>query len=75
MSSSIKLSAQLPIGSDAWHVARCGEGKCPQDSTVNQSAKDRCVIPGCPIYESRRLRDSLETGLAKKQGLKIKNWP
>jgi hypothetical protein len=31
-----KISAQLPIGSDEWKIARCVEGHCPMAACVRE---------------------------------------
>ncbi len=65
-----KVSAQLPVGSDAWHLARCDEpGNCSQDVTTNETAKAACRRDDCVVGRANVLRIKLEGILPKKAEL------
>lgn len=62
-----KLSAQLMVGSDEWHLARCNEpGKCSQDSTTNEKARDICRREACVVGRSNVLSAKLNNDLPDK---------
>ena len=49
-------SAQQTIGSPEWHIARCGEDKCPKDDSTKACAKAHCLRNDCPHGLENRLR-------------------
>jgi hypothetical protein len=61
-----KVSAQLPINSDAWHITRCYEGQCAQSDETNEAAKDSCWRDDCVIGQAKLLTKKLEKKLALK---------
>ena len=64
-----KISAQLPVGSDQWHMARCDEpGSCNQDSTTNEAAKAACRRDDCAVGRANVLHIKLQGSLAQKAG-------
>lgn len=61
-----KGSAQQRVASDAWHIARCGEGQCTQSDDTNAAAKAACWRNDCTIGRSKLLQKKLETKLPPK---------
>ena len=55
-----KTSAQLEAFSASWHIARCDEGACPQDSNAPNAAKKICMRSACNVGQANLESTMLE---------------